>query len=176
MWNDNNKIIEIFDKATDRKSKYPCECPICNNQTAHIYVHKHNEQHCGIWAWCSSCKASSHLSGKTPLWWNNPEFVDPAKLCADPEYLDQMKGRIDEWVNDIVPKENTKVDKPFVMENRFNVILKEELQGIPAGTTGVIVIKDDFKAVNIIFIDANGKKININTSPETLLKIIEVIA
>lgn len=173
MWNDNDKIIEIFSKVDENQIVYPCVCPICNKQTAHIYIHKHNDRHCGIWTWCSNCKASSHLSGKTPLWWENPDFVDPAKLCAEPEYLDQMKDKIDEWVNAIVPKDNAKANKPFIMENRFNVILKEELQGIPAGTKGVIVIKDDFKKQTIVFIDAEGKKTNINSHPEDLLNLFE---
>jgi len=175
MWNDNDKIIEIFSKVNDNQIVCPCVCPICHSQTGHVYIHKHNDRHCGIWTWCSNCKASSHLSGKAPIWWENPDFIDSAKLCADPEYLDQLKDKIDEWVNTITPKEHTKTIKPFIMENRFNVVLKEELQGIPAGTTGVLVIKDDFKTQTIVFINTTGKVININCPHEDLLKIVEVI-
>lgn len=175
MWNDNDKIIEIFENCEDGKTKFPCFCPVCNSQSAHVYIHKHNDRHCGIWTWCSNCGATSHLSGNTPQWWKNPDFIDPAQLCADPEYLEQMKDRIDEWVNTIAPTDYVIPPKPFVMENRFDVILREELHGIPAGTSGVIVVKDDFKTLTITFISSDGKKINIQETPEELVKIIEVV-
>jgi len=175
MWNDNDKIIEIFDTSEDGKTVFPCVCPVCNSHSAHVYFHKHNDRHCGIWTWCSNCGASSHMSGNTPKWWKNPDFIDPTQLCAEPDYLEQLKDRIDEWVNMIAPKDPVKVRKPFVMENRFDVILRNEFYGMPAGTSGVIVIKDDFKTMTIDFIDSNGKKINMHETPEDLEKNVEII-
>ena len=116
------------------------------------------------------------MSGKTPKWWNNPDFIDSEQLCGDPEYLDQMKERIDEWINSIIPKELTTSSKPIIIENRFDVILKEELQGIPAETTGTIVIKDDFKAMTIDFIGIDGKTVRIHETPERILRIVKVVS
>ncbi len=115
------------------------------------------------------------MSGKTPGWWENPDFIDQTQLCADPEYLDQVKDEIDEWVNSIEPEENTESVEPFTMENRFDVILKENLQGIPAGTKGVIVIKDDFKKIKIEFICPDGKIISVNEDPDRLIEIVEIL-
>lgn len=61
------------------------------------------------------------------------------------------------------------------MENRFNVILEEDLQGIPAGTSGSIVVKDDFKTMTIDFIAIGGKRIRIHEEPDSLLKKVKVI-
>ena len=61
------------------------------------------------------------------------------------------------------------------MENRFNVILEEDLQGIPAGTSGSIVVKDDFKTMTIDFIAVGGKRIRIHEEPDSLLKKVKVI-
>ncbi len=175
MWNDNDIIPNIFLTIEDGKTEYPCDCPVCNNRDAHIYIHKHNERHCGIWTWCSSCGAFSHMSGNAPKWWKNPDFVDSKQLCGDPEYLDQMKERIDDWINSILTKRVPKNSKPFVIENRFDVILKESLQGIPAGTTGTIVIKDDFKTMTIDFIGTDGKTVSIHELPERILQMVEVV-
>ena len=29
MWNDNDKIMVVFDKANGGKTQFPCQCPIC---------------------------------------------------------------------------------------------------------------------------------------------------
>ena len=175
MWNDNDRILSIFRNVEDGKSVYPCECPVCNTRNAHIYIHKHNDRHCGMWAWCSNCGAFSHTSGTAPKWWKNPDFVDSSRLCGEPQYLDQMKESLDDWINAIIPKEVTKSSKPFIMENRFEVILEEDLQGIPAGTSGTIIVKDDFKTMTIDFIAVGGKRIRIHEEPDSLLKKVKVI-
>ena len=175
MWNDNDKIMAVFDKANEGGTQFPCKCPICQNHSAHVYIHRHNDKHCGIWTWCNECGASAHMSGDTPSWWVNPDFVDAAQLCSDPTYLNKLADKIDGWANSLVPSENTENTSPFVMENKFDVVLKEELQGIPARTSGVIVIRDDFRTVKIDFIGADGKVIRINETPEKLTQIIEVV-
>lgn len=176
MWNDNDKMAEIINVANDGGTQFPCQCPVCHNRSAHIYVHSHNKKHCGLWAWCSECGASSHMSGETPVWWVNPDFVDENQLCSDPSYLDEMSDPIDGWVNSLVPTENTKSASSFIMEDRFNVVLKEEIQGIPAGTTGTIVIRDDFKKRMIDFIGADRKRVRIHEAPERILQIFEVVS
>ncbi len=175
MWNDNDRISNIFRNVEDGKTLYPCVCPICNKRNAHLYIHKHNNRHCGMWAWCSNCGAFSHMSGKAPKWWQNPDFVDSSRLCGEPQYLDQMKERLDDWINTIIPKEVTKTSKPFIMENRFDVILKEELQGLPAGTTGTIVVKDDFRTMTIDFVGTDGKTTRLHETTEKLLQVVEVV-
>lgn len=175
MWTDNDKIMTLFDKANTGETKFPCECPVCQKQSAHIYIHRHNDRHCGVWTWCSECRASSHMSGNTPAWWENPDFVDSSKLCSEPTYLDKMADGIDEWVNQISPKDNAESIAPFVMEDRFNVRLKEDLQGIPAGETGVIVVKNDFKTLTVEFITNDGLTIAIHESSTRLTEIVEVV-
>lgn len=175
MFYDNDKISEIFYTIEDGKTEYPCYCPVCNYQDAHIFIYKHNEKHGGIWTWCSNCGAFSHMSGVAPKWWKNPDFVDSAHLCGDPEYLDQMKEKIDEWTNSIIPKGIINSRKPFIMENRFDVILEKDLQGVPAGTSGTIVVKDDFKNMIIEFISVDGERISIHETPDDLLRIVRVI-
>ena len=116
------------------------------------------------------------MSGPAPKWWKNPDFIDPAQLCAlpdYPDYLEQMKDRIDKWVNSISPKENTRTEKSFVIESKFEGKLKATIQGIPADTEGVVVIKDDFKTIKIEFIDNTGKKTQLNISPEELPNFVD---
>lgn len=175
MWKDNDKIIKILDDINEDDIRFPCSCPICSGKSAHIYIHSHNDNRCGIWTWCDSCEAFSHMSGMPPKWWKNLDIVDATQLCAEPKYLNQMKDSIDEWVNSILPKENRESSKPFVMENKFNVILKENFQGISAGTTGVIVVKDSFKAIEIDFIGTDGKEIRVNEPINNFVKAIEII-
>ena len=176
MWSDNDKITRVFDKAIAGGTQFPSQCPVCQNHSAHVYIHRHNDKHCGIWIWCNKCGASSHMSGETPAWWANPDFVDAAKLCSDPSYLNEMADEIDEWVNSLIPLETTETVSPFVMENRFHVVFKEDVQGIPSGTTGVIIIRDDFRTVKIDFIGTDGKTVCINETPEKLTQIVEVVA
>ena len=175
MWNDNDRIMEIFNKANEGGSQLPCECPVCHNRSAHIYIHRHNDQHCGIWTWCNECGASSHMSGETPAWWVNPDFVDESQLCSDPSYLDGLADTIDKWVNSLMPTENANAISPFVMEDKFEVVLRDNLQGLPAGATGTMVIRNDFKTMTIDFIGADRKKVRIHETPERLLQIVEVV-
>ncbi len=176
MWNDNEKIIGIFDKANDGGTQFPCKCPVCQKRSAHVYIYRHNDKHCGIWTWCKECGASSHMSGETPAWWANPDFVDEDQLCSDPSYLDGISDSIDKWVNSLVPTENTEATSPFIMENRFDVVLKEDLQDIPAGTIGTIVIRDDFRTVKVDFICSDGRTVRIHETPEKILQLVRVVS
>lgn len=175
MWNDNDKIMSVYNKTTEGGTQFPCQCPVCQKLSAHIYIHRHNDKHCGIWTWCNECGSTSHMSGETPNWWENPAFVNEKKLCSDPSYLNEMSDEIDKWVNSHMPTKNVGSISPFVMEDRFDVVIKEELQGIPAGTKGTIVIRDDFRTMKIDFIDSNGKTVSIHETPERILQTVEVI-
>ena len=176
MWKDNDRIIEVFNKANEGGMQFPCQCPVCQNRSAHIYVHRHNDKHSGIWVWCDNCGASSHMSGETPTWWENPYFVQADKLCSDPSYLNEISDKIDKWVNALMPTESKEEKSQFAMEDRFEVVLKEELQGVPKGATGTIVIRNDFRTVKIDFIGNDGKKVDISETPEKILQAVEVVA
>lgn len=175
MWNDNDKIIKVYNKAIEEKAHFPCLCPVCHNISAHVYIHRHSEDHCGIWTWCSACKATAHMSGKAPIWWKNPDFVELSQLCSDPTYLNNMADKIDEWANSLMHTKSSENNAPFVMKNRFRVVLKEKIDGIEAGTAGVIVIRDDFKTVRVDFITADGKTIRLNEAPEKIERAALVI-
>jgi hypothetical protein len=175
MWVDNEKIMTILDMVNKEKTHFPCKCPVCDKETAHIYIHRHDDRHCGIWVWCSSCGSYSHVSGELPKWWKNPDFVDADQLCSEPEYLETMSGKIDTWVNSIMPDEKPFPQKPLIMENKFKVRLLTNYQNIPAGAVGTLVIKDDFRKISVDFINADGKKINLQIQPETVANFFEVI-
>lgn len=141
MWVDNEKIMTIFDMVNKKNTHFPCKCPVCNKETAHIYIHRHDDRQCGIWVWCSSCKSYSHMSDESPKWWKNPDFVDVDQLCSEPEYLETMSDKIDTWVDSIMPDEKAFPEKPLIMENKFKVRLLADYQNIPAGTVGTLAIK-----------------------------------
>ena len=115
------------------------------------------------------------MSGQTPKRWENPAFIDKSELCSEPDYLETKAAEIDGWVNTLIPNKKTKAESPFVIEDRFNAKLKTEMQGIPAGTEGVIVVKNDFKTVTVQFIYEEGKVIELLLSQEELLQAVEVL-
>lgn len=175
MWFDNEKIMKIFDMVNDVKTYFPCACPICDKKSAHIYIHCHDDRHCGIWTWCSSCGSYAHMSGESPKWWKNPDFVDENQLYSEPEYLETISDKIDSWVNSIIPAEKVCFEKPLILENKFKVKALVNYQDIPAGAMGTLVIKDDFRKITIGFIDDKGKKINLQIQPDDVAGIFEVI-
>jgi hypothetical protein len=175
MWHDNDKIVEVYNRTTEGINKFPCECPACNCNSVHVYIHDHGDGHCGIWAWCSECGAFSHMSGQTPTWWKKPMFIDGHELCAEPDYLEAHAIDIDEWVNSLIPTKKTKSYQPYVIEDRFNVIIKNDIQGILAGTRGVMVVKNDLETVKIQFVYEDGQAVDITISQEELLQAIEVL-
>ena len=175
MWINNDKIMVIFDMANHGKTPFPSVCPICGKKTAHVYVHRHDDRHCGIWTWCGSCGSYSHMSGELPKWWKNPDFVDADQLCSEPEYLETVSDKIDSWVNSILPDENAFTEKPLIMKNKFGVRLLVDYQGLPAGSTGTLVIKDDFKKIAIDFVTTEGKTINLDIQPEKVASVFEIL-
>ena len=117
MWHDSDDtIMNIFDDACAGKTKFPSDCPICKGRQAHIYMHRHNPRHGGIWMWCSSCRAYAHMSGIIPDWWENPGFTDEALLEGEPSVLDDMAVQIDRWVNGILPVND--MNDMGIFENR----------------------------------------------------------
>jgi len=108
MWNDSNDtIMDIFDDACEGAISFPAVCPLCQNKNAHLYMHRHDAKHGGIWMWCSSCNSYAHMSGIIPAWWRNPSFVEESALDSEPVFLDNISALIDPWVNTILPSKNT---------------------------------------------------------------------
>ena len=175
MWHDNDKMVAIYNNITEDINKFPCECPECNSEAVHVYLHSHDSIHCGVWLWCSRCGAFAHMSGQVPKWWKNPIFINGHELCAEPDYLETHAVDIDEWVNSLIPTKKTKSYKPYVIEDRFNVIIKKDIQGILAGTRGVMVVKNDLETVKIQFVYEDRQVVDITISQEELLQAVEVL-
>ena len=175
MWKDSDKLVEAYSCFMEGGTKTPFECPECNRKAVHVYIHLHDSNHCGIWIWCSECGAFAHMSGQAPTWWKNPVFIDGHRLCSEPDYLETQAVKIDGWVNSLVPIEKRKPHQPYVLEDRFNVVIKTDIQGILAGTRGAMVVKNDLKAVKIQFVYEDGQAVDITVSQEKWLQAVEVL-
>ena len=175
MWNNNDGIIKVADNINTSEKRFPCKCPVCGKTSAHIYIHDYDKRHCGIWTWCGACGSYSHMSGETPKWWKNPEFINTEQLCSEPEYLDKMSDKIDMWINDAALKGNRCSNEAFVIEDKFKVRLTEEYQEIKAGTIGTLIIRDDLKTMRISFANVKGDEIILDIQPERVKEIFEVI-
>ena len=165
------KIIEIYNDLS-KNNKFPSECPNCKSESAHIYFHSHKVNHCGVWVWCSKCGAFAHMSSYTPNWWKNPVFINEDELCSEPTYLESKATEIDEWVNSLDVGKNIK--QSFI-EDHFNVKLKVDIQGIPAGTKGVLVIKNNLEHTIVQFVYNSGETVDFSLPHEELLKSVEIL-
>lgn len=105
MWkDDNDDILRIYTQL-GLKPKFPAQCPVCNKRnSAHLYMDVHNlkTRRGGLWVWCSECHAFSHSSIWVPNYWTNLPEVEDDKLCAIPEYLEEIKDLIDNHINEIM--------------------------------------------------------------------------
>lgn len=109
MWKDNNnKIEEVFDSLNKIK-KIPTVCPICKKEAAHIYMHVYDQRtrRGGLWIWCSECYTFFHGSIYVPEYWKNCPAVELEKLCAIPDYLNDIREAIDAHVENILISTNT---------------------------------------------------------------------
>lgn len=102
MWTDNNdEILKLYTQL-DSGKKFPTKCPVCNNRSAHLYMHVENlkTRRGGFWVWCSECHVFSHGSIYVQDNWINYSGVNEEKLTATPGYLEKMKEEIDAHVNE----------------------------------------------------------------------------
>ena len=175
MWKDNDKIVQVLNGLSDENTPFPRKCPECRGNSAHIYIHDHGNDHCGMWVWCSECGAFAHMSAQTPKWWKNPAFIDGEMLCSEPDYLEAKADDIDKWGSALLQSKETSSARPFSIEDRFNVKVKKDIQGIPTGTQGVLVIKNDLCVARIRFIYEDGNSVELFLSQEELLEAIEVL-
>ena len=104
MWrDDDNKLLKLFVSMNEYGTRFPALCPLCGKESAHIYMHRHDdESHGGLWVWCSECFAYSHTSAKIPDWWNNPSSISVTNLQHSREYLNQHISTIDSWMNNMI--------------------------------------------------------------------------
>jgi len=51
---------------------------------------------------------------------------------------------------------------------------KKDFDGIPAGSTGTLIIRDDFLIKTIQFIHSDGKIQTIDLSPAELMESVEI--
>ncbi len=120
--NECDEIDRIVDQALFSGTPFPIVCPCCGSTSCHVYMHKHKEYHGGIWAWCSECKSSAHMSAWIPIWWKNAPFIDEKRLCGSTDYLDSKSGEIDEWVNKLLKSEEAILMRKRLEEDKENVI------------------------------------------------------
>ncbi len=103
MWKDDNDDIEkLWHRFIIKSDRYPCICPVCGNISAHIYLHRYKESKGSVWMWCSKCKNCSHGTMIIPNWWNDDNFIDLDKTASHPDYLENKKILIDNYVNKIL--------------------------------------------------------------------------
>ena len=107
MWQDDldNRLMDILENAKMINTElFPVVCPYCGERGGHFYLHrwKKEDPRGSMWVWCSACRQSAHSRYRLPQWWKNPEKIDPQKLTYYPNYLEENKSYIDEWVNEIL--------------------------------------------------------------------------
>lgn len=106
MWKDDNDKIEDLYVNIEKMKKFPAICPVCNKSNAHIYmqIYDNRTRRGGLWVWCSECYTFSHGSIYVPEYWENCSLIENEKLCAIPDYLNEIKDAIDNHVNVILNK------------------------------------------------------------------------
>lgn len=106
MWKDNNdQIMDILNNIETKDNKcFPTICPICGKREGHLYFHRNKKgnKQGGMWVWCSACYHSMHALYRIPNWWKNLEKVNIGKLTSVPDYLEENKICIDEWVSKLI--------------------------------------------------------------------------
>lgn len=117
MWNDeNDNIMKLYGilEEHDFYSPLPAICPICGTKSGHIYMHRYDEEnHGGLWLWCSSCHCFAHLSCMVPDWWKNLSLFTILDLEAVPENLDKQSVYIDSFVNKLLAiKDDAELKNP----------------------------------------------------------------
>lgn len=108
-WDDSkSEIMDIIDELeSDNIPLVPLRCPICNTDSAHIYMYRWDSDKNikgTIWAWCSNCKSCSHGSLKLPGWWENSEFVAVAELTSHPIFLEPKSRLVDDHLKELLEK------------------------------------------------------------------------
>lgn len=104
IWKDgNDKILDLFSEF-DKINEFPAKCPVCGKKSAHLFIDIYNfkTKRSGLWVWCSECYIYSHCSIYAPEYWRNCSLVDCEKLCAIPDYLNDIKEIVDEHANRII--------------------------------------------------------------------------
>lgn len=109
MWKDADEdIIQLLDARQLRNGCCPRRCPVCQRQSAHVYLHRFNGRRLGSgWAWCSLCQCYVHVRCYIPEWWTNLPAVEENGLAAVPEYLEGLKDSLDAHINSFTESSNS---------------------------------------------------------------------
>ena len=103
MWkDDNSKIQQLWEQFLNKTDRYPCNCPICERKSAHIYMHRQQGKKGAAWMWCSECCHCCHGTMMIPEWWDDDTFIDVYKTASHPDYLETQKVEIDCYVNKVL--------------------------------------------------------------------------
>lgn len=108
-WDDSkDEILDIADILEgNEKIEVPLKCPICELNTAHLYMHRWEDDRGTIWAWCSNCKTCTHASRRIlPSWWKNSEFINTSELTSHPIFLNEKSELIDNHLRSLCEKKN----------------------------------------------------------------------
>ena len=115
MWHDDNDdIMKLYNiiNVHEFDTPLPAACPVCGIKSGHIYMHRYDEEdHGGLWVWCSNCHNFSHSSFKVPDWWRNLSLFTIFDLHAVPDNLDEQAKYIDDFVNKLIAIKDDKKAK-----------------------------------------------------------------
>lgn len=138
MWHDeNDDIMKLYSIISEGHydNPLPAICPICGERSGHIYMHRHDEDnHGGLWLWCSSCHNYSHSSCKVPEWWRNLSSISPMKLHHSPDYLDSQVDKIDHLANVLI---SIHIDKS--LRENHNPVYCDKCGSVMEGTPGSMI-------------------------------------
>lgn len=112
-WDDSkDEILDIVDNLEQiKETEIPIKCPICNHNTAHIYMYQWGDDRGTIWAWCSNCKGCTHASRQIlPDWWKNGEFINTSELTSHPIFLDEKSELIDNHLRNLLQNKNKSIN------------------------------------------------------------------
>lgn len=109
MWKNDDRMMDTLKYVIyDIKKKFPMICPVCKKKSGHMYFHRYGKRNNGgIWIWCSECKCFTHAFVRIPDWWENSEYISLEKLENYPDYLENEKELIDQWVSERILYKNT---------------------------------------------------------------------
>lgn len=108
MWQNNDKIMNLLEVADKKKFRVPFKCPVCGDESAHVFFYKFDAEDTAgpAWSWCSRCNSYSHVRYRIPEWWKNLCSLDEDELCSTPEYLEKNKTIIDSHLDSIISSNN----------------------------------------------------------------------
>lgn len=100
-WNNDNNIYKSYISSTNNDVKnFSFICSVCGRKDLHIFFHRwrKNDLKGSGWIWFSYCKSFDHGRFTLPNHWENFEKINPENLKYEPNYLEEIKNCIDEYI------------------------------------------------------------------------------